>query len=424
MSIDLAQLEDRLRDERHTDRFIFREPVSEANLSDTEARLGFRFPDSFRWFLKTFGAALVGEQVAGIRDPEAPDFVEMAQKLRHATPPLPEHLVAFAKGTGPWDDSYLCFDTQRKQDNEYLLTNWTPQAKPEQQIEWSEDTFLSWLIDEVGFAEENAMPPRDWSKPGAWDRYWHQVLADEEEHNWNIHSEINSKDFLEILKTRNPVRLLCAGNGISLEPYSFVHCGFDVTALDISSVASEFVHNTRPTPEELSRFFTEHIYEYDPKWKVQIGRPDAELTRARMQREYRPGGKLTVVTADMFRYEPEERFDAIISNRSFQGFAESEWYELTRRFHTWLNPGGICYLELHNILDSSWRARMEQAFTDLGFFVYQKRTREWYLQCMQQKWPWSRIQEEYEQRSEAEGCEERQRLDAGEKMVIFYYGSG
>ncbi|HTE16961.1 MAG TPA: SMI1/KNR4 family protein, partial [Armatimonadota bacterium] len=45
----------RLRDKRLADRFVFHNPVSDAEIEAAEIRLGVRFPDDYRWFLREIG---------------------------------------------------------------------------------------------------------------------------------------------------------------------------------------------------------------------------------------------------------------------------------------------------------------------------------------------------------------------------------
>ena len=50
--------------------------------------------------------------------------------------------------------------------------------------------------------------------------------------------------------------ILCAGNGLSMEPHALAAAGFDVTAVGLSEWATEFMKKVRPELRELRRFFT------------------------------------------------------------------------------------------------------------------------------------------------------------------------
>jgi 2-polyprenyl-3-methyl-5-hydroxy-6-metoxy-1,4-benzoquinol methylase len=48
--------------------------------------------------------------------------------------------------------------------------------------------------------------------------------------------------------------ILCAGNGISMEPRALATAGFDVVALDISPRALDIARSFPPSSQPLSRF--------------------------------------------------------------------------------------------------------------------------------------------------------------------------
>ena len=77
----------------------------------------------------------------------------------------------------------------------------------------------------------------------------------------------------------------------------------------------------------------------------------AAVSNSRSQRAYieveaaRAGLRnLRVVTADMNAFEPDARFDRIVSIEMFEHMAN--WRELLKRIHGWLSPGGELFLHV------------------------------------------------------------------------------
>jgi hypothetical protein len=70
------------------------------------------------------------------------------------------------------------------------------------------------------------------------------------------------------------------------------------------------------------------------------------------------------VTADLFGYEPERPFHAIISRQAYQGLPPRHREELARRFFRWLHPGGTAIVETINIRQPR---TLERPFLAAGF---------------------------------------------------------
>lgn len=59
------------------------------------------------------------------------------------------------------------------------------------------------------------------------------------------------------------------------------------------------------------------------------------------------GVRATFIAADMFTFQPQEKFDAVLSlNTSFGYGSDQENRELIERIGSWLKPGGIFYCDL------------------------------------------------------------------------------
>lgn len=275
--------------------------------------------------------------------------------------------------------------------------------------------------EEEGFPH----PPADWHSQEGWERYWKRVLSTTRISPLSL-GYIAAFMFLEampLFRERRLSRILFAGNGISLLPHCFAHCGFEVVALDIAPAASQFVESYPLSPKVLARFLTEYEEQKDEDGMM-ISQPHLERSLKRVAKEHRPGGSLTVVTEDMFGYAPTQKFDVIFSARAYQGFVREDRQTLAHLFFEWLNPGGICQLELINIPD---RAEMELPFAEAGFEIQQPlclpEPRGWWERLKRRCWGESDT-EAYARLDAERAVQECALLDAGKKLVIFCYGSG
>jgi hypothetical protein len=211
--------------------------------------------------------------------------------------------------------------------------------------------------------------PTDWMNLPDWDRYWSEVLADEfwtlaNMETWSF--EFTSLQYLRGLEQRAGHRVLLAGNGISPEPYGFAHAGCDVTVVEVSAVACRFLQSLTVTPDLLGLMFIAYDSVMDPDWGIpaQRQRPNPDKSLKLVDEEHQPGGCLSIITADLFTYEPKQPFDAIFSRRAYQGLPLDRREELARRFFRWLRPGGIAFVEMINIRE---REAFESPFRAAGF---------------------------------------------------------
>lgn len=265
--------------------------------------------------------------------------------------------------------------------------------------------------------------PRDWSDAEGWDAYWRAVIADDYERGSNAGSLWRDpfiERYLAVMRERGMQRVLFAGNGISLEPHALAHCGFDVTAVDVSPAACDFVRKFQLTPPQLGHFLPAFRERMEPGgFRIWEHDPHASLDRVR--EEHRPGGCLELVAEDLLRWSPPSPFDVLYAERAVQGFSEEVRRELARRFFAWLSPGGIAVLTTVHAPGELER-RLNAELKAAGFFVHLEETSAWYRA---QPWPPTpegreRLHREYTERSKAEEARERARLDAGEKQVVLW----
>ncbi|TAF06644.1 MAG: hypothetical protein EAZ77_11895 [Nostocales cyanobacterium] len=83
-----------------------------------------------------------------------------------------------------------------------------------------------------------------------WNYFWKYIISMYPEEL--LFDLFDDSDFLiPFLKKLGYQTILCAGNGISLEPYALAYAGFDVTALDVSGYANQYVSNYKISDKEL-----------------------------------------------------------------------------------------------------------------------------------------------------------------------------
>ena len=423
----------RLREPPVSDVFTPSDPAAETDIETAEAELAIMLPPLYRRFLREFGPAELGVDFLDVTPGSPQSLPAVRARKRKAWPPLPRRLVPFALGSawvGPmkWGDSFLCFDLSRTtHGGEYRIASWTPQAPPRERLERMDVTFLEWLEGRVSDAERCVSPPRDWKNSDGWERYWARVLDDPMRRGWESRPEPHSaalrhRDFLT---DRGLRRILFAGNGISLEPHVFAHCGFDVTAIDVSATASRFVAQSRLSRDQLASVFAA----YD---EVKSHRDDIKLeineahSRERVDREHVPGGRLHAITGDLFTHAPAGAYDVIYSSRALQGFTDQDRLILAHRFFDGLRPGGVALIETINIASmSEFTEDFEGAFREAGFFVHERNANTWLDEKRRARFTRRKdLMEAFRRREAAEWAEHARRLDGGDKMVLFWHSSG
>lgn len=172
-------------------------------------------------------------------------------------------------------------------------------------------------------------PCRDVHDRDAWDEYWknhlrvgtiEQGFADEMSSDENLPS---------LLAWRGCRTILCAGNGISTEATSLTLHGFDVTALDISTVPAELlVASLRDAEHPLRRIPGFSMHDDGSVSFGGDGPIDPQLCpRMHQNGEYLPrrGGSLSLIAGDLI--DPTicpGPFDVVIERRTVQLFPAEE----------------------------------------------------------------------------------------------------
>lgn len=206
-----------------------------------------------------------------------------------------------------------------------------------------------------------------------WDEYWTKKLQDE---FWLHMSQVSFigktfTEYMEALHKRDAHCVLFPGNGCSLLPQAFVHCGFRVIVVDISAVANESVAAVQPTPKLLTTFLP--VFREVREDKSNVFRMDREASLQRVHDEALEGGSLTIITADILEWEAPEPVDAIFDDRLAMLLTDDACPILAQKYYHWLSEQGICFLHTINLGGtigqdvSDRRTPFENAFTTAGF---------------------------------------------------------
>ncbi len=164
-----------------------------------------------------------------------------------------------------------------------------------------------------------------------WDDWWRHRLAEPAYTRFlflgfpgligwdprSLYKLVNGVDLLATVMAEQGLRtILCVGNGISQEPRALAAAGFDVTAMDISSVAVSYAqaHN------------------------VDVGRLGSYCSPTL----HRPGGRVEFVVGDLLDSAVcPGPFDVVIERRTVQWIAERERSAALSAIASRLNRIGI-----------------------------------------------------------------------------------
>jgi hypothetical protein len=222
-------------------------------------------------------------------------------------------------------------------------------------------------------------PPTDVHDRDAWDEYWKSELQEHAE--WLGFSDFMANDpTLPGLLTRRGARtILCAGNGLSTEALSLALHGFDVTALDISSVPAEYYAERMRRPWGKRHQIPGFAIRDDGSFSMGApGTIDPEHCPRIHQSPECPnkgGGSLSFVTGDLT--DPglcPGPFDVVIERRTVQLFQPAERAAALERLVARLQTPGTLVSHQHN---GGWKPGDDRThyaaswLTSRGFIVLQ-----------------------------------------------------
>lgn len=165
-------------------------------------------------------------------------------------------------------------------------------------------------------------PPRNVDDKDAWDQYWQNQFKHSQGFCFlDLFSD--DRELVEAIRGRDGRTVLCVGNGVSMEPWALSEAGLEVTALDVSSVATHTARSIEAPPEALEQYI--------------------DLT----QRQ--PGGFVQFVVGDLFDVSAcPGPFDAIIERRTVQLFDDADRARALESLVGRLGAGGIVFSQCHD----------------------------------------------------------------------------
>jgi 2-polyprenyl-3-methyl-5-hydroxy-6-metoxy-1,4-benzoquinol methylase len=169
-------------------------------------------------------------------------------------------------------------------------------------------------------------PSEDPHNAASWDRYWDDQLT----HGLGppLHDIcFDDRRLIRTMVEEDMSTILCAGNGISMEPRALAAAGFHVVALDFSARALEIAATYPPSNEMLFRFL------------------DPDLLRS--------GGSVEFTVGNIFDSQVcQGPFDVIIERLTSQIFAKKDRDVFLGSLASRLAPEGIFLSHSH---DAAWR---------------------------------------------------------------------
>lgn len=190
--------------------------------------------------------------------------------------------------------------------------------------------FREWATRWLAAKEEGRLtPPRDMHDGPAWDNYW-RAQVDVGSIDQAFADRMSSDPALPVLLGERGARsVLCAGNGLSVEPIALALMGFQVTALDISDVPAQMfgARDTESADHPLAGIpgftFRDGIVTIEGEGEID----PAHVPGLHRTGDYPPrrGGSLRFTTGDLT--DPEicpGPYDVVIQRRTLQLFPEDE----------------------------------------------------------------------------------------------------
>jgi hypothetical protein len=195
-------------------------------------------------------------------------------------------------------------------------------------------------------------PPKDVHDASGWNRYWKDQVNEE----WaGFHDMFLREEWLARRMTaRRFQTVLCAGNGVSLQPHALAYAGFKVTAADLSTWATEFMRDIRPESAHLKKLlyggiiFHPIFYKSMPETWRRVGWLFGNLKKHVFNPAKGRGGTLEFLAGDLldsgFCSGP---FDVVIERCTVQLFCEAERREMLEKLTARMSPNGVFVSHCH-----------------------------------------------------------------------------
>ncbi|MGK7903234.1 MAG: pentapeptide repeat-containing protein [Hormoscilla sp.] len=215
--------------------------------------------------------------------------------------------------------------------------------------------------------------PNDPTDVEGWDVFWKQMTSDYRV-EYDLYPFFDESDILiPLLQQRGCQTILCAGNGIAVEPYMLAYLGFSVTGLDISSQATKYLANFPITPKYIKNF---DYFQQEQQEETQTEFSEQVIKKIK---------SVKLVTGDIFqRQHCPGPFDAIITRRTLQCFwrkSPEKIFQGIQALLDRLSPTGLLYFHGHNSYQiheeiEKWLANREvlvaKSMNDIGNLTNQR----------------------------------------------------
>jgi len=182
-------------------------------------------------------------------------------------------------------------------------------------------------------------PPKTLVDPAPWDEFWRNQLT----HGVAGWADMFCQDdqLVKAMRANGLKTVLCVGNGLSHEARALAWAGFDVTALDLSPLATEMVRSAVVQEDYLARL---------------AGAGAAQA-----------GGSVAFVTGDLC--DPTccpGPYDVVIERKTLQLFPDAERHAAMNAVASRLASRGIFFSHCH---DGRWRPPASPNHRTRSWFV-------------------------------------------------------
>ena len=195
-------------------------------------------------------------------------------------------------------------------------------------------------------------PPKNVKDAVAWDQYWQNEVDDKVAGFHDLF--LRDESLVRLMIAFGAQTVLCAGNGLSVEPHVLSYAGFKVTAADLSVRATQLQQNWQPGP----KFLKNHLYGHISSRIIirrsfsntvrQLAWLISDVKKHTLNPVKRKGGSLKFLAGDLL--DPEfcaGPFDTVIERRTVQLYCNEERNKILERLAARLTPQGIFVSHCH-----------------------------------------------------------------------------
>ena len=216
------------------------------------------------------------------------------------------------------------------------------------------------------------IPRKQWRIKSAWEDYWETYARSDKNSLYIDRTYLPATPLLGygfakeafLAGLQGKCRILFLGNGISLEPLDYYFSGCNVTVVDISEKACEIFENIL---KDVSRNVHDFLCD-ESSSHIRSRKSDNEEVETQNQFVYRPGGSIEIISADMFDWQPQAKWNYIHNKLAFLAFTEEEQELLLFRYYSWLENSGHLQISYYSSRQNPFK-RIVTVANKIGFLV-------------------------------------------------------